>query len=93
MSYRRISLATFAALATAFISTVRDVIVEIAYCAAQFVMMPVLSVCRWIFRGSCRHSISLPKLIAYRIIQRLKPVYRDSEKTKGLNIYLMPMRC
>lgn len=84
---------SFASLAIARLSVFVDVAIERNYRVLELIMTPVIAVCRYLFERTARHSISLPKLISFRTIRELKPVYRESYWTDGLSLRAPPLRC
>lgn len=93
MSYRRISFVTIAIIVIARLVSVFSVARAITRRTIELACMPVIAVVRFLFKRDFRHSISLPKLIAFRAGALLKPVYRDSFQTDGHSLRDLPMRC
>lgn len=87
MSRSRISIAVSALLAVSHLAGR-----AIAY-VVEIALTPVILFCRYLFSRDFRHSISQPKLVIYRVIAALKPVYRESYWTDGLSLRAKPLRC
>lgn len=83
MSLRRISFIVVAAFA----------ICRLVALAVEIALAPVIAACRYLFDRDYRHSISLPKLVGFRLTKLLKPVYRESQRSNGLNFHVNALRC
>lgn len=90
---RCISLASFAVAAIARLSAVFGAVRTITCDLIVMACTPVIKAVRTLFVRDFRHSISLPKLIAFRVTSLLKPVYRDSHRTDGRSLRGLPMLC
>lgn len=93
MSYRRFSLLSVAVCICAGLSRAFDLVVDVAARTAALVCMPFAYVIRMLASPTLRHSIGVPKIIAFRFGRLLKPVYRESFRCFGRNIMRPPLRC